>query len=280
MRKLYITLIVIMFGLTNINAQLSIYPSGDMTTNDGSSSMFPSSDQLWIANWSAMQNFHQILIKFDLSEYTGGQAISGKLNMYQFFHAPDGSPTPSKVYAITEEWDENSWPSTTCIAHGDIEYATPEFTSELGWYEIDITNLLNDWLSGSVTNYGLVIIADSQTKFAEFYSNDATNTETRPFLSVDGFVSVLEKGIIANDLNVFPNPVIDKFTVRFKMAEKASVEVNVTDVTGRPVYCSGKTIADIGENTHVVQVSELKKGIYLVTVSCDKFFKSSKIMVN
>ena len=84
MKKLLITIAALFFGFTLTKGQsTTVYPTDDMTTQTGSSGMMPPNEELWIANWDAMQNYQQTLIKFDLSQYSGQTITNANLKIYQ-----------------------------------------------------------------------------------------------------------------------------------------------------------------------------------------------------
>lgn len=280
MKNIYITIAALLLGFTLLNAQtITVYPSDDMTTNSGSSSMFPSDEQLWVANWDEMQNFHQTLIKFDLTPYIGQTITSAKLNLYQHFHASDETPTPSKIYAITENWDETTWPTTSNVTHGITEYATPNFTSTLGWYEIDITNLVVEWLNANVENNGLVIIGDSATKFAEFYSKDATDQTTHPFLEIEETTGINNINSYVDDISVFPNPINKRATVNFNLLSKQYVNISIINTLGVKV----KQICDkqfaVGKHLETISCENMKTGIYFLRLQTNGTILNKKIIV-
>ena len=280
MKKLYITIAALFLGFTLTTAgTITVYPTDDMTTNTGSSGMFPSDEELWIANWAAMQNFHQTLIKFDLNQYSGQTITIAKLIIYQHFHAPDGSPTPSKVYAITEDWDETTWPTSNNVAHGTTEYATPEFTSTLGWYEIDITTLVNEWLAGTTTNYGLVIVANSGTKFSEFYSKDASDQTKHPYLEIEGTTGINDVNSYVNNVSVFPNPVTQSATIDFNLLSNQNVDISIVNTIGNQVYqvCNKQFAA--GQHLETFSCDNLKDGIYFIRIQTNNAVLNRKVIV-
>lgn len=121
-------------------------------------------------------------ILFDLSAYTGWTAESAILNIDVFYKSSCGLPTTFFTYAATEEWDE-SWTGTH-LTHDTSNWGT--FTvDDLAWYQLDITDLVNAWLSQSLDNYGLVFesVNDNQAEH-RFYSINASVPSVRPYLTL------------------------------------------------------------------------------------------------
>lgn len=280
MKKNLITIVALFLGFTLLNAQtITVYPSDDMTTNSGTSTMFPSDEQLWVANYDGMQNFHQILIKFDLTSYMGQTITSAKINLNQFFHAPNGSPTPSKIFAISEDWDETTWLISSNVSHEDNVYATPNFTSTLGWYEIDVTDLVNKWLNSNVENNGLVIIGDSGTMFAEFYSKDAADQPNHPFLEIEGVTGITEMSTYIDKISVFPNPICQRTIVEFNLLSNQQVDISIINTFGAKVQqvCNEQFVA--GKHSETISCENLKTGIYFLRLQTNGMILNKKIFV-
>ncbi|MCK9269917.1 MAG: DNRLRE domain-containing protein [Bacteroidales bacterium] len=280
MKKFYITITALLVGFALLNAQTTtVYPSDDMTTNTGSSTMFPNDGELWVANLAAMQNFHQTLLKFDLSAYSGQTINSASLNLYQFFHAPDGTPTPSKIYAITESWDEQSWPTINNVSHSSAEYASPNFTSTLGWYSIDITALVQEWTSGNMENNGLVIIGDVGTKFAELYSKEAADASKHPFLEIEGSTSIADISTYINQLSVFPNPMEQKASLDFDLLSAQEVNIYIVNSQGIQMQQICKKHFTAGKHHHSFDCNNLKPGFYFIRLETMGAVMTKKIII-
>ena len=270
MKKFYFTLAVLFLGFTVTKAQtVSVYPTDDMTTQTGSSGMMPTNEEFWVANWDAMQNYHQTLIKFDLNQYTGQTITSATLKIYQHYHAPDGSPTPSKIFAITEDWDENTWTTSNNVTHSSTEYATPNFTSTLEWYEIDITSLINEWLNETISNFGLVIIADPSSKFAKFYSKEVSDTTKRPYLELSGISGIKDINKIISNISVFPNPVTESANIEFSLSSMQNVEISIFDIIGKKVSSICNKKLETGKHRETLSCSNLTAGIYFIRITAN-----------
>ncbi len=121
-------------------------------------------------------------LQFDLADYAGWTAESAIINIDVFYMSGCGLPTTFHTYAATEEWDE-SWTGNH-LTHGTTDWGT--FTiNELQWYQFDVTDLVNSWLSGSLENNGLVFesVNNNQAEH-RFYSNNASVPSVRPFLTL------------------------------------------------------------------------------------------------
>jgi hypothetical protein len=76
---------------------------------------------------------------------------------------------------------------------------------------------------------------------------------------------------------LFPNPNSGKFNITFDSHFDATVQMAITDITGRP--CIVNSYAAIaGRNTTQLDISELPNGVYHITIS-DGIYRSSKMIV-
>lgn len=137
---------------------------------------------------------------FDLTPYMGWNVESAILNIDVFYKSGCGLPTTFYTYAATEMWDE-SWTGFH-LTHGATDWGT--FTvDDLAWYELDITDLVHAWLSGSIDNCGLVFESiNSNQAEHRFYSKNASAEEVRPYLTLT-FPQALENTSWAGVKNSF-----------------------------------------------------------------------------
>jgi len=141
----------------------------------------------------------RILIEFtDLSAIPSGATInSAKLGLYRYDADSSGNPVTLDAYQITSSWAENVMYSTKPTFSSTIESSVTLSGTADGWYEWDVTNLAQQWVDGSIPNYGVAIF-DHGTGFAQrFVSSDnatatmpswnlpPTDASFRPYLVVD-----------------------------------------------------------------------------------------------
>ena len=119
---------------------------------------------------------------FELDEYSGWTAQSALVNVNVFYQSGCGLPTSFHTYAATETWDE-SWTSGH-VTHSAENWGTFTFNG-VSTYQLDVTDLVNAWLSGSIDNFGLVFQSiDNNQAEHRFYSVNASSESVRPFLTL------------------------------------------------------------------------------------------------
>jgi hypothetical protein len=78
---------------------------------------------------------------------------------------------------------------------------------------------------------------------------------------------------------ISPNPASGNITLRFSIAEKAIVNVNVYDLSGRMVYSENFGEVERGENRLALRLSGLKDGTYLLQMVAGSQIASQKLVV-
>jgi len=281
MKYLYKTVFAFIFMISlTTQAQIIVAPTDDMTTyQNGCAAGDPSIDKLWLANFSNADCYDNILIKFDLSDYAGETLSNVKLKLYHNWHNPHNSPTPSKIYAINETWDEDTWNHLDNVSHLNTIYATPTFTSQLGWVEIDITNLVNDWLSGAVVNEGLVIIPNTGSKLATFHSKEYSDTALHPYLEFEITTGIKDE-ISIFDFSMYPNPVSHKATVEFELKLNQIINISITNSTGQQIQQVCNQEYQAGKFSNTFSVENLPNGLYFLNIKSSNKTIIKKLVVN
>jgi len=79
-------------------------------------------------------------------------------------------------------------------------------------------------------------------------------------------------------LRVSPNPATQKVLVAFTVQDKGTVQISITDVTGRAVLTL-QTPARPGNNSLTFAVDGLPAGIYLLRMTCSGGSAQQKLMI-
>lgn len=281
-KLMYCILAILIIGIISWASAdtVSLDPIDDMYTDPNGTQV---TSELWVANWPGCGgHFERIMLNFDLSELTGQTIDSSTLNLYKFFTAPDGSSTPTNFYAITQPWDEDTWNHTQHIQYNSTVWASQVFTSQLGWYEIDITNLVQAWVDGSITNYGLVIIANSGYKFSKFYSKEYSNQNMHPYLEVTYTVGAVDENVVilpTVNIENYPNPFNTETTISFNLPKSSNVKLIIYNSKGQIVKTLVDSYLNVGEHSIKFDASNLISGIYFYKIQTDDFSKIKKTIL-
>lgn len=289
----YLTLVltILIMGLTvSANADtIFMEPIDDMYTDPNGSQVV---DQLWVANFSGAGNFQRTMIRFDLSQLARQTIESAILNLYLFFGCPMHPITHTHFYAITQDWDEDTWPATQHIAHGIDVWSSCDFNAnEPGWYNIDITTLVQAWVDESVQDYGLVIIAISGDRFSKFYSKEYTNSNLHPYLEVTYTAGAVDDENFEMPLFLsqnYPNPFSGSTTICFSLhptnLQTDNATISIYNLKGQLVKSFPLT-THYSPHTNVVwdgtdmNGNKLPSGIYFYHLKSENIISEVKKMV-
>ncbi|MCK4671324.1 MAG: DNRLRE domain-containing protein [Candidatus Aegiribacteria sp.] len=119
------------------------------------------------------------MMQFDLEEYTGYTIDSAVLRF--MIYAAGCVGTTFDIFHITQEWDE-TWSGSHASHGNDVWYDNYNIGST-GWHELDITDLIQTWLSGSLENHGLVMACINNNQAdSRMYSRDVSSESLRPYI--------------------------------------------------------------------------------------------------
>ncbi|RLD62008.1 MAG: hypothetical protein DRJ05_01320 [Bacteroidetes bacterium] len=80
-------------------------------------------------------------------------------------------------------------------------------------------------------------------------------------------------------LDIYPNPVVHSANIKINLNESSDVEIRIFDMNGRIVQSVNKNDMQKGENSIQVNVSDLKKGTYVVRLIAGKTMGTSKFVI-
>lgn len=171
-------MLISVFALSVVAETVTLLPSADTYTIPAGG-CFGNQNQILCANkTSAGHPDERMLLLWDLSDYSGREVSSALLNLDVFYQCGSGSGTVTQFFAAVEEWDE-SWSGT----HVSIE-STPSGNYHFlgcGWSQIEIDDLVQRWLNGEITNFGIVFKVNGTYPFTKCYSRETTHS---PFLEL------------------------------------------------------------------------------------------------
>jgi hypothetical protein len=180
MRSFILIVITVSILLTAVFADTySELPSADTWIWSGSGP--------WGSNWTLRTNIvssfdQEIVIRFDLSSIPAGSTInSAVLSAYRY----DGdSPTALEcdIYRVTEDWFEATL--VDAIAHDTSVSYDQIIITGTDWYDFDIALLVQDWVDGSVDNFGIVFYGTGGTGSYQYFRSRESNVD-RPHLDID-----------------------------------------------------------------------------------------------
>ena len=127
------------------------------------------------------------LIEFDISSFQGTTIDSATLSLYQWMNYPH--TLTLGLYRVTSAWNESTvtWNTMPTIDATPVSTLTMTDGYSATWRAWDVTDVVQDWSSGTYENYGLMISRISGTEQIGLLSseNDIMGSDAYdPILSV------------------------------------------------------------------------------------------------
>jgi hypothetical protein len=157
-----------------------LYPAQDTYTSV-SGGCFGTLDYVLIGNFPSHGHDEQGLLSFDLSSYAG-QPITSATLFFKRFTGCGEDACDIDIYDVTVAWDETY--SGVHIAHGATVWGNVVVSTN-GWFQVDITSLVQGWLNNDIPNYGLVMAPKPNSGDTKFSSREAAENK-RPYLVIEG----------------------------------------------------------------------------------------------
>ena len=131
-------------------------------------------------------------MQFDLSTVPAN-AVVVDTDLKLYHGTNDSDNFTIGLYKVTSDWDEDTidWDNQpTCSV--DAEITSDIITAAITWESWDIDTLVQAWLDGSITNYGVVLKDTDESSvntFATFVTSDyMTDPTKRPELVIDYYI--------------------------------------------------------------------------------------------
>jgi hypothetical protein len=177
----------------------------------------------------------RILLRFNVEGALPAGAVinDARLRLYLNYASPlNDAPMPNRLQRVDEAWGEQTVTWNSEPRWGPT-YVTTTVGSASGWYEWEITDLVRQWVGGSVDNHGVEIIGDEtiQQRERAFYARE-TSTAFAPQLLID-FTDISD--LDPPDITVDPLPeyVPRDFTVTWSGDDPGPAEIAHYDVQFR-----------------------------------------------
>jgi hypothetical protein len=140
------------------------------------------------------------LLRFDLTPVPAAASVTqARLLLYSDGWSGSGANVTVGAYAVLREayvnqatWNEakpgDPWGQPGCSQVGSDRFADPESVVTINgtrrWYEVDVTQMVQWWVSGNLPNNGMLLRAESGSGFLAFSSSDGFDVSRRPQLVV------------------------------------------------------------------------------------------------
>ncbi len=151
-------------------------------------------------------------------------------------------------------------------------FISPVTFPETGCYMLTVNDASGEGLSG-----GFYLITDGNNDII-WEGNDFTYTAKADL--AHGITVDIDENLLADDINVFPNPVNGNATIEFSIYDDSDVSISLYDVIGKNVMNIYEGRLQNGPNKVNMNTSDINKGVYFVRVKAGNSIVTKKVIVN
>ncbi|RLD50584.1 MAG: hypothetical protein DRI94_08245, partial [Bacteroidetes bacterium] len=188
----------------------------------------------------------------------------------------DGSNTVSDDVQITFVADDVN-PTITCVGNQTVDadsnhiytVSGTEFDPTETSDNCNVASVVNDFNNSSTL--ADAVLPEGTTTVQWTVTDDAGNTQVCSFdILVNAFVGV--EDIDKNTVSIFPNPVNDNLTINLgNFSDNEKIKIRINDILGKTVFEK-----DAANNPEIIDLSSLKKGVYLINIISESEIKTVK----
>jgi len=158
--------------------------------------------------------------------------------------------------------------SDRIIVYENNEMTFTKHTIETGGFTDFPVNAVSDIAMGDSDNDGDLDISVMRLIF----SNESTVAVEQNSLFINDFISGIENEETNQNYQIYPNPSSDFINIELNNLE--NVNVSIINATGQVVFKKSITEKQIEQ----IDISDFKKGIYLITISGQNYSNTEKII--
>ncbi|MEI6822478.1 MAG: T9SS type A sorting domain-containing protein [Bacteroidota bacterium] len=160
----------------------------------------------------------------------------------------------------------------------------------IGYQRNALTPVLENWTGSlfpgdSMTyNFLSTFVASPATAFTICAytklttDQDTTNNKLCKTVHFPSGIGINEKNILSDNINIYPNPAHDKLTINCSNIKRGITKFSIFNVQGAKIY-SDETIINTNAFNKVINVSNLKSGIYYLKFENDSGVINNKFIV-
>ena len=184
---LYIAVVGLIRPNYLLSALINLYPTDDAYIYSSGPGGNGSNEYLRVGYYATYGNY-RTLIKFNIiGEIPAGSTINSavlNLRYYSYYGSSDSRNTGA--YRVTSDWEEGSvvWNDNYSTYAYDIESVGG---SSLAWETWDVTQLVQYWIDGTYSNFGVMLKCTSEGGGSDnlIYLRSNEYSSERPYLQID-----------------------------------------------------------------------------------------------
>ncbi|RKZ02963.1 hypothetical protein DRQ21_07025 [Candidatus Fermentibacteria bacterium] len=142
----------------------------------------------WGSSWTLRTNIvslfdQEIVIRFNLSSIPSGSTInSADLFVNRYDGSSQCDSMVCEIYRVTEDWEEATLVDS--IAHDSSYHYDQIAITCNGWYSMNLTGLVQEWIDGTYINYGAVFYGIAGTGSYQYFRSRESSSD-KPHLDIN-----------------------------------------------------------------------------------------------
>lgn len=219
------------------------------------------------------------LLHFDLSALPTNSIIQyAKLSLFSNPQQSNGNVALGPMYGtsnacellkITSPWQlaNITWNNQPSYTSTDVVLLNQSLTNNQDYLNIDVTNLVQDWINQPASNFGWMMKMVSQTYYNSmiFCSSDFADPAKRPILEICLNPVGLSEVDQDRNIQIYPNPFTDEITIYSTEFNLGTSQIYFTDLLGKSI--STPPISGTKSSDKIsFQTTHLPKGVYFIKV--------------
>ncbi len=191
-----LTGLVLLLGISTVAQAYIYYPTLDTyvmpdqeTTYETSDTLYVSDSMITVPGQESIDVRTRSYLIFDLSSIPTNAIITSA--SFNFYHAESGEGGEEvNLHAVTGYWD------SSLVWDTQPDHGTIAASSEIGgegyhqWASTNFIDLVQDWVEGSMINYGIMLECDLDEIYGEIaygthYSVDYADSNYHPYLNIE-----------------------------------------------------------------------------------------------
>jgi Secretion system C-terminal sorting domain len=207
--------------------------------------------------------------------------------VYSMYYSTNGGTTWDKVAGNLEQNSSGTgngssirWVSILPVSDGKVYLAS----TSIGLFATDTLKGLNtSWVRQGSNTIGSVVCDMTDVRQSDGLVLVATHSNgmySAHITSVNDIVTVHDPIAISNlQMNAYPNPAKEGFTLQYTLKQEGAVEIVMLDELGRPIRLINKGEQQAGEYREQMNTADLAAGVYYVRLRVGEWVETKAVMV-
>jgi len=246
---------------------------GDVVSNFGTVT------DLLVKNSGNVAYFRKIYLKYNLT----GLSNPGNAKVRLYANSVSGA-FPVSIYKVGDNWTETGITYNNALANGTLIGSVNVSASGL-YYEWDVSTYVQNQIAKNDFIVSFILddagVANQLIKF-----NSRESSANKPQLVIESARSNAKRQHDVSDyisdkvsFNIFPNPVSDVLNFKVNLKQGENYQISIFDLNGKTIKSLMFEHMASGDQERSIDLTNFKKGIYLLRLTSPSLNQIHKLIV-